>query len=120
MVAPSSSSSATWGEVDAELVTYDHGPGFQLVRMTGVIDSLMLNTSTPINAENTDVSFAYTVRSEGDPHKEKLGAAVVQDLKEQFDNDRSIWENKAYWTRPALCDGDGPLATYRKWVQQFV
>ncbi len=35
-------------------------------------------------------------------------------------DDRPICENKAHWTRPALCDGDGPIATYREWVQQFV
>jgi phenylpropionate dioxygenase-like ring-hydroxylating dioxygenase large terminal subunit len=108
------------GEGDAELVTYDYGPGVQVVRMSGLIDSLLLNTSTPIDAENTDVSFAYTVKSEGDPRKERLAAAVVADLKNQFDNDQPIWESKAYWTRPVLCDGDGPLATYRRWVQQFV
>jgi phenylpropionate dioxygenase-like ring-hydroxylating dioxygenase large terminal subunit len=108
------------GEGDAELVTYDHGPGMQVVRMSGLIDSLMLNTCTPIDPEQTDVSFAYTVRAAGDERKERLAAAVVADLRNQFDHDRPIWENKAYWTRPALCDGDGPLSTYRRWVQQFV
>ena len=108
------------GEGDAELVTYDHGPGVQVVRMSGLIDSLLLNTSTPIDEEQTDVSFAYTVRSQGQPRNERLAAAVIRDLKDQFEHDRPIWENKAYWTRPTLCDGDGPIATYRKWVQQFV
>ncbi len=79
-----------------------------------------MNTSTPIDESQTDVSFAYTVKTQGDSHKQRLAQAVVTDLKKQFENDRPIWENKAYWTRPALCDGDGPLATYRKWVQQFV
>ncbi len=108
------------GEGDADLVTWDHGPGFQVVRMTGLIDSLLMNTATPIDESQTDLSFAYTVRAQGDPRKLRLAEAVVKDLKNQFENDRPIWENKAYWTRPALCDGDGPLATYRKWVQQFV
>ena len=108
------------GEGDAELVTWDHGPGFQVVRMTGLIDSLLMNTATPIDESQTDLSFAYTVKTQGDPRKQRLAGAIVKDLKNQFDNDRPIWENKAYWTRPALCDGDGPLATYRKWVQQFV
>jgi len=108
------------GEGEATLVTEDHGPGFQLVRQSGLIDSLMMNTCTPIDAERTDVSFAYTVRTGGDERKARLAAAVVKDLKNQFDNDRPIWENKAYWTRPRLCDGDGPFGSYRKWVQQFV
>jgi len=108
------------GEGDADLVTWDYGPGMQVVRMSGLIDSLMLNTCTPIDDERTDVSFAYTVKAEGDERKRHLADAVVADLKRQFENDRPIWENKRYWTRPALCDGDGPLATYRKWIQQFV
>jgi hypothetical protein len=91
-----------------------------VVRITGLIDSLLMNTATPIDESQTDLSFAYTVKAEGDPRKQRLADAIVKDLKNQFDNDRPIWENKAYWTRPALCDGDGPLATYRKWVQQFV
>jgi 3-ketosteroid 9alpha-monooxygenase subunit A len=111
---------APGGEADAELVTYDYGPGVQVVRMSGLIDSMLLNTSTPIDDETTDVSFGYTVKTEGESRKEHLAEAIVADLKNQFANDRPIWENKAYWTRPALCDGDGPLATYRKWIQQFV
>ena len=108
------------GEGDALLVTEDHGPGFQLVRMGGRIDTLLLNTATPIDAENTEVSFAYSVRTEGDPRKEKLAAAIIADLKHQFDSDRPIWENKAHWQRPNLCSGDGPIPTYRKWYAQFV
>jgi len=108
------------GEVDAKLVTLDYGPGLQVVRITGLIDSLMVNTSTPIDEERTDVSFAYTVRAAGDPRKQKLAGAVVRDLLDQFEADRPIWENKAYRSRPLLCDGDGPLPVYRKWMQQFV
>lgn len=108
------------GEGETTLVTLDHGPGMQLVRMTGLIDTLMINTSTPIDAETTDVSFAYTVRTEGDTRKQHLADAIVKDLLEQFEHDRPIWENKAHWVQPVLCDGDGPIATYRKWYAQFV
>ena len=108
------------GEDDAKLVTLDYGPGFQVGRNTGLIDTLMMNTATPIDEEQTDVSFAYTVKAEGDTRKTHLAEAVVKDLKQQFDNDLPIWENKACWTKPVLCDGDGPIATYRKWYAQFV
>jgi len=108
------------GTAEADLVTIDHGPGFQLVRQSGLIDSLMVNTSTPIDAERTSTSFAYTVKTEGDPRKEKLADAIIADLKNQFDHDLPIWENKAYYERPALCDGDGPFGSYRNWLKQFV
>jgi 3-ketosteroid 9alpha-monooxygenase subunit A len=107
------------GDVEGCLVTRDHGPGFQTVELTGILDSLMMNTCTPIDEEHTDVSFSYTVRAAGDPGKERLAQALVRDLVQQFENDRPIWENKAYWERPRLCDGDGPLGVYRKWMRQF-
>jgi phenylpropionate dioxygenase-like ring-hydroxylating dioxygenase large terminal subunit len=108
------------GEAEATLVTLDYGPGLQLVRISGLIDTLMINTSTPMDAENTDVSFCYTVRAEGETRKMHLAEAVVKDLKQQFEHDRPIWENKAHWERPVLCDGDGPIPGYRKWYRQFV
>jgi hypothetical protein len=108
------------GQGEAKLVTFDHGPGFQLVRMSGLIDTLLVNTATPIDADTTDVSFAYTVRAAGDARAERLAAKVVEDLKRQFEHDRPIWEHKAHWARPALCDGDGPIAGYRRWYSQFV
>jgi 3-ketosteroid 9alpha-monooxygenase subunit A len=108
------------GEAEATLVTLDYGPGIQLVRMSGLIDTLMINTSTPIDADDTDVSFAYTVRARGETRSLHLAEAVIQDLKQQFEHDRPIWENKAHWERPVLCDGDGPIPTYRKWYRQFV
>jgi hypothetical protein len=57
----------------------------------------MLNDATPIDAENSDVSFAYAVRQI--PGGKGVGAARIRDLEHQFEQDRAIWENKAYWER---------------------
>ena len=108
------------GEGEAKLVTLDYGPGFQVVRIGGLIDTLMINTSTPIDEENTDVSFAYSVKADGEERKLHLAEAVVLDLKQQFEHDRPIWENKVCRPKPILCEGDGPIAHYRKWYQQFI
>ena len=107
------------GEGDATLLTLDHGPGFQIVRISGLIDTILMNTATPIDEERSDVRFAYTVKTEGDTRKAHLAEAVIKDLKQQFENDIDIWENKACFKRPVLCDGDGPVANYRKWYSQF-
>ena len=37
----------------------------------------------------------------------------------QFAQDIAIWENKIYRERPFLCDGDGPIAPFRRWAKQF-
>jgi hypothetical protein len=48
-----------------------------------------------------------------------VGEARIRDLEHQFEQDRRIWENKAYWERPLLCEGDGAFGTYRRWMRQF-
>lgn len=101
------------------LCTDDFGPGFQLVRMNGVLDTIEVNTSTPIDEDTTETSFLYTVKTDGDDRKERLADKIVADLLVQFENDLPIWENKASWARPVLCDGDGPFGEYRKWSRQF-
>jgi 3-ketosteroid 9alpha-monooxygenase subunit A len=107
------------GEIEATLATIDHGPGFQVVEITGGIDTLMLNTATPIDEDHTDVSFSYLVKHEGDEKKKRVGAARVRDLEHQFDQDIPIWENKCYWERPMLCAEDGKFGQYRRWMRQF-
>ena len=108
------------GEGDAQLVTLDYGPGFQVVRITGLIDTILVNTATAIDAERTDVKFAYSVKVDGETRKAHLAEAVIKDLKQQFEHDIPIWENKTYWSRPVLCTGDGPISNYRQWYAQFV
>ena len=66
------------------------------------------------------------VRSErgGDARKRLLNvSAVAEGFRDevvfQVGQDIPIWENKVYLDSPILCDGDGPIAKYRKWFQQF-
>jgi phenylpropionate dioxygenase-like ring-hydroxylating dioxygenase large terminal subunit len=107
------------GVIPGELTTVDYGPSLQTVHIGGAVDTFMLNTATPIDEESTDLSFAYAIRRTPGRESERVGEARIRDLEHQFEQDRPIWENKAYWERPALCDGDGPLGLYRKWTRQF-
>jgi len=108
------------GVVDGGLDTTDYGPGLQTVHLHGIVETLMVNTSTPIDEETTDTSFAYTVDTEGDEKKALgVGAAIIRDLEKQMAEDIPIWENKKYYTRPLLCDGDGRFNVYRRWMRQF-
>lgn len=106
------------GVIDGMLTTIDYGAALQTVHIRGGVDTFMLNTATPIDAETTDVSFAYAVRqAPGGAGGTGVGAARIRDLEHQFEQDRAIWENKAYWERPMLCDGDGKLGMYRRWMR---
>jgi len=108
------------GEAPGGINTTDFGPGFQTVELTGIIETLMVNTSTPIDDEYTDVSFSYTINANGNERKARgVGAAIIRDLEKQFEEDRPIWENKKYYARPMLCDGDGKFGVYRRWMSQF-
>ena len=108
------------GVVDGGLDTTDFGPGLQTVHLSGIIETLMVNTSTPIDEETTDTSFAYTVNAEGGEKAARgVGAAIIRDLEKQMAEDIPIWENKKYYTRPLLCDGDGRFNVYRRWMRQF-
>jgi 3-ketosteroid 9alpha-monooxygenase subunit A len=108
------------GEADGGIDTTDFGPGFQTVDLSGIVPTLMVNTSTPIDEETTDTSFAYSVNISGDEKLARgVGAAIIRDLEKQMSEDIPIWENKKYYARPMLCDGDGPIGTYRKWMSQF-
>jgi hypothetical protein len=108
------------GEFTGGIDTTDYGPGFQTVRVSGVIDTLMINTATPIDEEHTDVSFAYSVcKRDGADSKSGVGAAIIKDLEKQMGQDIPIWENKKYFDRPTLCEADGHFGVYRKWMRQF-
>jgi phenylpropionate dioxygenase-like ring-hydroxylating dioxygenase large terminal subunit len=108
------------GDVMGGIDTDDYGPAFQTVHVTGIIETLMVNTATPIDEEHTDVSFAYSVRKlDGADAKHGAGAAIIRDLEKQMAEDIVIWENRRYFSKPLLCDGDGPIGVYRKWMRQF-
>jgi len=108
------------GEIDGGIDTTDWGPGFQTVRVSGIAETLMVNTATPIDDDYTDVSFAYSVKQgAGRSSRQGVGAALIRDLENQMAQDIVIWENKKYFEKPLLCDGDGAFPVYRRWMRQF-
>ncbi len=108
------------GDIAGGIDTTDYGPGFQTVHLTGIIETWMVNTATPVDDEVTDVTFAYSVNTvDGASDTHGVGAAIIRDLEKQMGQDIPIWENKAYLTRPMLVEGDGPFGVYRRWMKQF-
>ena len=74
----------------------------------------------PIDARSVHVRYAFTQpRVNGEDPKGGVAAAIIRDIVKQTNEDIPIWENKVYRERPVLCDGDGPIAQYRRWCQQF-
>ena len=56
---------------------------------------------------------------DGQDPKGGVAAALIRDIVKQMSEDIPIWENKKFQERPVLCDGDGPIAEFRRWMRQF-
>lgn len=106
----------TWGRIDV----FNHGPGFAKVWFSGIVDAINIAATTPIDEETTQVRFNFTVRKfEDESMTSTVADAFVAEINKQIIEDTPIWENKIFLLVPALSDGDGPIAKFRKWYAQF-
>jgi phenylpropionate dioxygenase-like ring-hydroxylating dioxygenase large terminal subunit len=95
------------------------GPGQTFQRLTRAFDLIMMGTVTPIDDQSLQLRFSFTMpKSQVDMNK--LFAEGTRDnIVTGVEQDIPIWEHKRYVEAPILCDGDGPIAKYRKWFNQF-
>jgi hypothetical protein len=108
------------GPVDGCIDANSFGFGCSFTRFTGICETVLLSSTTPIDDDTCDVRFAFTQAKEnGQKPVGGVGAAIIRDIVKQLNEDIPIWENKQYFERPVLCDGDGPIAEFRRWCQQF-
>jgi phenylpropionate dioxygenase-like ring-hydroxylating dioxygenase large terminal subunit len=108
------------GVVDGRIDSTADGPGVSIVRFSGIIDTLLVSASTPIDANQTETRFHFYVRNLGDEKaNSSVGDAFAAEVDKQFVEDMPIWEHKAHLVRPALADTDGPFMKFRKWYSQF-
>jgi 3-ketosteroid 9alpha-monooxygenase subunit A len=106
----------THGRIDV----YNYGPGFSKVWFSGIVDAINIATTTPIDDEKTQVRFNFIVRKLADDRATSTVAnAFVKEINKQVQEDRPIWEHKAFVSSPALADTDGPILKFRKWYSQF-
>ena len=96
------------------------GMGFAATRFTGIAETLELAVTTPIDERHVHLRYAFVQpRVDGRDPEGGAAAAIIRDIVKQTNEDIPIWENKRYLTRPSLCDGDGPIAPFRRWCEQF-
>jgi 3-ketosteroid 9alpha-monooxygenase subunit A len=111
--------STPMGPVDGMIEVNAYGFGFTTTRFTGLVETLLVSSSTPIDEERCEISFAFTVRDIGKGITGGVGKAFMAEISRQLEQDIPVWENKAYLRRPVLCDGDGPIGLFRTWSRQF-
>ena len=108
------------GNVEGRIDTDTAGPGFSVVRFSGIVDTVLLGCATPIEQDRCEMRFTFTVRRFDDERATTaVGAAAIEEISRQLLQDKPIWEHKVFIERPALADTDGPFLQFRQWASQF-
>jgi len=108
------------GPVEGTISVENHGLGFTLTRFTGLAETVLVLSHTPIDRERVHTRFSFTQpKVDGARPRGGVPAGVVREIVRQVQEDIPIWENKVYRAAPVLCDGDGPIGPYRAWARQF-
>ena len=108
------------GDVDGFVEATSYGPGFSVIRMIGIIDTVSIGCNTPVSDGSCHMRFAFTVKKLGDDAiTAMIGDGFIDQLTEQIGGDARIWEHKTFLEHPALSSEDGPIMTFRAWAQQF-
>jgi len=105
-----------YGKVDISA----YGFGVGVSRFRGIVDTTVVIGGTPIDDDHVHQRMSFSIKKlDSEEATQGVGRAFVEEISRQFSEDMPIWENKTFWSRPVLCDGDGPIATLRKWGGQF-
>ena len=112
------------GPQPGRIDTDSWGPGVGLARFTGIIDTVFFAGTTPIDWEWTLSVKAYKVRKLGPDAEalaktQRVGDALIADLRKQMAEDNVIFDNKVHHPTPALIDTDGPILPFRRWAERF-
>ncbi len=108
------------GDLQGEIDIYAYGLGFGITYFHGIVETAVVVSGTPIDEERVHQRLSFMVQKrESEEATEGLAQLFVKEISRQFAEDIPVWENKVYWERPVLCDGDGPIAELRRWGQQF-
>jgi nitrite reductase/ring-hydroxylating ferredoxin subunit len=113
------------GEGKGPLVTRKYGLGIGFIMLEVDIGPFTLcvrtlGCTTPIDREHVDIRLMHGIRKTQFDHvNDMLTVSYAATFKRTVEQDIPIWENKIHLLRPVLCEGDGPIAQYRKWTRQF-
>jgi len=96
------------------------GAGLTYQKFSGLLDTVHLGLVTPVSAEQVHLRFAFYHPMKERTEMEQIKATgFVEETCRQVEQDIPIWNHKHYQPNPILCDGDGPIAQFRKWFSQF-
>ena len=95
------------------------GPGQTIQRISRAFEVIMMGTVTPIDDQSIHLRFNFTLPKSQTDMNQVFAEATRDNITFGVEQDIPIWNHKRYVDDPILCDGDGPIAKYRKWFSQF-
>jgi phenylpropionate dioxygenase-like ring-hydroxylating dioxygenase large terminal subunit len=107
------------GVVEGNIEVNAWGFGFTTTRFTGLVETLLMSSASPITNERSELFFSFMVRDIGKGITGGIGKAFMAEISRQLEQDIPIWEHKTYIDRPLLVKGDGPIGPFRAWAKQF-
>ncbi|MFZ4110018.1 MAG: aromatic ring-hydroxylating oxygenase subunit alpha [Polymorphobacter sp.] len=108
------------GEVDGRIAFGSTGPGQSWTRFTGISETLLVACITPVDKDHVQARFCFTQpRTQAEGEGAGLARALIRDICKQFDQDKVIWDRQRYLPDAVICDGDGPIAHFRRYYRQF-
>lgn len=108
------------GQVQGGIESTSYGFGFNTIRFSGIVDTLLVTSVTPTEGEYVHVRFCFMIKKTGGAALDAgVGKAFIAEVTRQLEQDIPVWEHKAFVHPPMLCAGDGPIPLFRKWIQQF-
>lgn len=108
-------------KIDVESVATYHGPAVQFTRLAWAYPMFLVNAHIPIDENRLLLRFGVALRAgEGVTLPRAVIDAHVASARNGYFQDVAIWENKCWRDRPALVEGDGPIAKVRRWYAAFI
>lgn len=94
------------------------GRGFHSLVNGEAGEFILYHVAHPIDDETTTLRWTLGV-TENISSDMDIGPSVLYGFKTGVNDDIPIWREKSYQQDPVLCDGDGPINKFRKWIGQF-
>ena len=108
------------GEVDGAITSITNGPGQAWVRFTGICETLLLACITPVELDHIEARYFYTqTKSQAEGPMAGLARAIIKDVNKQLDQDKVVWDRQQYQPNAIICQGDGPIAQFRRYYARF-
>jgi len=106
---------------DLRMTAENWGMGYNWLLYEGMFTTCVSTGLTPVDEETTHFRTAIIGRCDGRSEEEtrELLRAYMDDQSLAITQDFEIWEHKRFRPRPVLCDGDGPIAEFRRWARKF-